>query len=589
MGEIKSRGVIPPERETGDMNKAKESIYEGRVSLFLEPREAFAIDREMKERWPEIVRDVPEGYSGGMMLLAEILSIFDEGLKAEFRCVDFSNPDMFGGGDWNWELRTPRYSLSHHLSQEIRESWSSLRVDVDKCRIPRLPFPMYFEWNEEEGALALVLGNIPESMAAELEKVTKRLFKTPGIRREPPRTRMSRMRELLLSEGLCLDPLKSSDPKANKIVATFLVDDERKALQAFEEVKEIKFYLHPGFYRIFPAVLEESSPKVRREVIDWLASTSESWRMELLRLALLDEHEDIRLAALEGLWKKYDNDSTPAILEAVTRRGFSPRNEAIKALARLANSKFSEECRKSLSPYLDDPDVGFRREVVRVMARFETPEMKEFFSAAIRDSDSLIRETGAWGLARIGDPTTRELLATLARDKDPEVAGNSVGFLKLLDRSRTRHMVQTFEWWRVCDGCKGGETWSIEDLRGPRREFSDEPASGTKTTRFDDLVAAIRKSEPEVLKLWVETHIAVCRRFLAETGKPGRNSGEDERKKSAKAAADLLKSLANILEGENRVSAVPDDLLRLNRYRFDLELNRCEPRPRLCPFEDASK
>jgi len=512
------------------------------------PRDGGDVVARRREFGEDLDRVVPRD-SAGAVFLCELLSLLDAPARATFTCSVYTETDMFGGCERRYAISTGRFVLRREQEQEIRESWSSLDVKVDVTVVPRLPAPRYLVWNGECGRVELTVGNVPSAMADELVRLADELFAEADVARRGYTRRADDKAAALKVRGCCLDPVRTVSDRVNRLAARVLDGDEATALQAFAEFRRRSFVEHPGLKRLVPILVDESPVALRLAVVDWLAEGIEDYQRAGLRRALLDEHAEVRAAAVAGMDRRYDSDGVPALLHALEWGGLPEWELALPVLQKISRSSHVIDLDRVLGPGLADPSLA--QAVMRVLGRFDHPLVARRCASLVGHPDGLVREAAVWAIGRVEDGCSVEELEAFLADDDERVRAMAWHACELHDLAPCRRRVREFDRLR-------------------RRATGDEQA-------FLAALQALRQDEPDVLQRWLDVHRTVCDLYAAEVGRDG----------AAQAAvASLSERWDEVAAGVDLVVTADGEALRWYDGRFDLYVDPVEPRPELLPFVD---
>jgi serine/threonine-protein kinase len=176
--------------------------------------------------------------------------------------------------------------------------------------------------------------------------------------------------------------------------------------------------------------------------------------VELERLARVDPHRHVRVAALEALVKQQSNGSGTVIpgpaLAALRDEDLVVRNKAIEILSQLT-TPIGEQ----LVELLEDDSEVVRRSAVEVLTRICDPDSVRALVTALRDRDWWVSNRATDALATIGGEPVVEGLLPLFDASEEFLRRTAIEVLQRLDLPPTReHLTRLYH---------------IEDESGRRR------------------------------------------------------------------------------------------------------------------------
>lgn len=168
----------------------------------------------------------------------------------------------------------------------------------------------------------------------------------------------------------------------------------------------------PKFEARVAELAHHKLPAIRKGAIGAAAQLPGTKAEVLLIRALADQHQPIRVEALDLLVKR-DQDRTIPTLAALLEAGDSLRSHVIRALGQMR----AIEAAPNLESLYNQCGRHEQVEIVRALTRMGGPRVPEFLRARLSESPE-IRRVAARGLASLVDPTHLPLLLTLAGDAD---------------------------------------------------------------------------------------------------------------------------------------------------------------------------
>ncbi len=186
----------------------------------------------------------------------------------------------------------------------------------------------------------------------------------------------------------------------------------------------------PRFEARIAELAHHPLPAIRKAAIRAAAQLPGTRPEVLLIRALADDHQPIRVEALDLLVKR-DQDRTIPTLAALLQTGDSLRAHVIRALGQMR----ALEAAPNLETLYDKCARHEQVEIVRAMSRIGGLRAPEFLRARLSESPE-IRRAAARGLAGLADRTHLPLLITLAGDPDWHIrveAARALGRLQMAE------------------------------------------------------------------------------------------------------------------------------------------------------------
>lgn len=168
----------------------------------------------------------------------------------------------------------------------------------------------------------------------------------------------------------------------------------------------------PRFEARIAELAHHDLPAIRKAAIRAAAQLPGTRAEVLLIRALADDHQPIRVEALDLLVKR-DQDRTIPTLAALLQTGDSLRGHVIRALGQMRAIEVAPNLESLYHHCARHEQV----EIIRAMTRMAGPRVPEFLRARLSEAPE-IRRAAARGLASLVDRTHLPLLLTLAGDTD---------------------------------------------------------------------------------------------------------------------------------------------------------------------------
>lgn len=139
--------------------------------------------------------------------------------------------------------------------------------------------------------------------------------------------------------------------------------------------------------------------------------------LELLLIALRDEHASVRIAAARALSRNPRQAALPALVAILTDTEWVVRTEAVRALGKLSDP----EALAALLVAVRDTDSAVRAAALLALGETGSPEAIEPLHAALQDDDWSIREAATFALTQLVASTTTPSLLNTHLDQDPAI------------------------------------------------------------------------------------------------------------------------------------------------------------------------
>ena len=175
--------------------------------------------------------------------------------------------------------------------------------------------------------------------------------------------------------------------------------------------------LVPAATIFFEAVLNHGSFAEKKEAIRELGRLATPDAVRTLSLALADDDERVRDAALGALSHIGSNDALAVIASAANAPDPWTRSEAITALA----TGVTESAVQYLTLAMSDSDPRVRMSVVDALAEIPTEQAVEVLSQALQDDDPDVRMHAADALEEVGDEIAFRTFMRARADDEPDL------------------------------------------------------------------------------------------------------------------------------------------------------------------------
>lgn len=201
------------------------------------------------------------------------------------------------------------------------------------------------------------------------------------------------------------------------------------------------------FQKAWPSIAVER----RRQIINLLVEIAEgSFEVNfdpIFRFCLSDEDEQVRRAAIEGLWE----DDDPALINPLIKLlrddpSIIVRAEAATSLGRYVllgeldkiKAKYFAQVQKALLETIRSPseDLEVRRRAIESIAYSSEEEVRGIIEAAYYDEDERMRLSAVFAMGRSADPYWSDLVIKELESAKPEMryeAAVACGELRLLE------------------------------------------------------------------------------------------------------------------------------------------------------------
>ena len=141
-------------------------------------------------------------------------------------------------------------------------------------------------------------------------------------------------------------------------------------------------------------LLTSSDPWEREDAAEALGDRRQPEAIEVLGLALQDENEEVREAAIHALIRIGSDHAARTIAVALRDRDVSVRKEAIEALGKIGGG----DAIQALGSMLRDEDPWLREETVEALGKIGGESAITLLQQALHDEDRFVRESAAEAL-----------------------------------------------------------------------------------------------------------------------------------------------------------------------------------------------
>ncbi len=159
------------------------------------------------------------------------------------------------------------------------------------------------------------------------------------------------------------------------------------------------------------AIAYPSNPVVRAEAVEALESVASDDIRPWIRSAMLDEHPGVRFAACMAVGRLRDASAESGLRTCLGDSDPSVRVGALFGLHRLG---YTEESGRLSGYLLFANESTVRRNAALAISLLDRPSAVRLLAAAMKDSDSGVREHALEGMARLGNNEARQELAFMA-------------------------------------------------------------------------------------------------------------------------------------------------------------------------------
>jgi hypothetical protein len=151
------------------------------ITLQVEISAERKLSERRRRRWREIVRRVESPIDAAKIIfLGELLEVLDPaGKPCQFRCSEYSGPDIFESMDVAWSLATQRLTIYRRVKQEISEGWQRVEVELNETSLTGFEGRVRLLWDGDyHGVMPMkvVLTGIDPETAEQIVKLARRLF-----------------------------------------------------------------------------------------------------------------------------------------------------------------------------------------------------------------------------------------------------------------------------------------------------------------------------------------------------------------------------------------------------------------------------
>jgi|GEM_PF-3282064 len=407
--------TVPPKTTLQSDKKTdrNQSSSDGLYIITLILRSPVPLSPQYTSRWETVAKSTKSD-APYLIFLAETLTILDNGSNANFSVVDYTEYDMFGGCDREWTIATKKARIFRNNRQEIRESWSSLRVDVDNTEISGIPEGRYITWNGDVGS-GLEIGNITDEMKKSILKVAYELYKDVSCesKEAPPHSR--------LRSSLLMGEKRSENPPPDEIKGLILLVGDQEndvSVAALKRLGEYKLLGDPNVKKaVTDAILHGKAP-VQRCAVRLPGEARDKSYLPVLIKALKDGDSSVEEGAVDSLRQIGDTAAVPHLLNMLKSTLDYVRHKAIIAIGELRQPEQSREIIRNLMPYLTDESQYVREITVNVLSRYHDPRLVAPFIKCLKDNFEWVRMESARALGAWGARDAVPALITALSDSD---------------------------------------------------------------------------------------------------------------------------------------------------------------------------
>ncbi len=201
------------------------------------------------------------------------------------------------------------------------------------------------------------------------------------------------------------------------------------------------------FRETWPTVPTERRASVTAELVEIAESDFEVSFAPIFRFGLQDSSEDVRVAAIEGLWEVEDI----ALVRPLLRMLDGDPSLRVREAAAVSLSRFVLMAELGKLPdsivetlwdalwaviHTTDVEVDVRRRAVESLAFFDRPEVHEVIQAAYTDVEPKMRISAIFAMGRTGDQEWSDTIMSELETNEPEMrfeATRACGELQLIE------------------------------------------------------------------------------------------------------------------------------------------------------------
>jgi HEAT repeat protein len=425
--------------------EAPRSSPQGSVTLKLELSEPRGIPAGVQARWQEMIRAVRKYDAPYLVFLGELLGLLDADPQPRFTCRTYSDVDMFGGRDQDWELRARRASIRRQIKQAINDSWQSVEVDANTLEIRGLPSGVFIEWEGDlSDPMEVTIGNISPGLAEQIAALAGQLFAAV----KQTRTGGSELPRVKSASGALRSELKrelrfGAEPRSYLVDAPSLLpmlwdEDEDVALAALAKLERVGLTSRPEVLDAMMPALQHDSSLVRSAFAKVLAAAGTPAAVLALIAGLGDSSGTVRAEAAAVLARAGGRQAVPALVAALADRYAGVRKAAVSSLGSLLAGQADPAILEQMAALLTDDDQYVRDVAAWTLKDFRSPVLLEPLLRALADPYFAVRHGAVLALTTQGDARAVPDLIPLLEDEHGGVRISAVEALAELGDLRAR-------------------------------------------------------------------------------------------------------------------------------------------------------
>src|SRR5581483_9328594 len=213
--------------------------------------------------------------------------------------------------------------------------------------------------------------------------------------------------------------------------------------------------------------LTDPSWKIRIQATQRLGKIGKKAPLELLLVALNDQHDSVRAAAARALGRNPRPAAISALVKALSDKEWVVRTEAALALGQMGERAPLE----ALLSATRDQDAAVRAAAHQALGEVGAQSTLEPLGIALQDEDWSVREAAALALGRLDEHDALPVLLDARQDRDPAVSKAAETTLRRFDSGSFASLPppsDSFAQW-------------LERIRSPQRYLanSEEQFAGT--------------------------------------------------------------------------------------------------------------
>ncbi len=270
----------------------------------------------------------------------------------------------------------------------------------------------------------------------------------------------------LLSKSEKYDPNRLiqlfEDPEIHKNVLVQILNSHKQSLNSnklFEALDKVDKKIRVLIFKVLEDIVQDSmvpkllvyaeskDPNTRLHVARLLAKFSTEQVRDKLFQLLKDNHNEIRLTALDGLGKMKIPVSAREICPSLRDPNLTIQAKAIDTLVKIEDPNIV----KYLVGILQDESEYIRRAAVEVLNEVADPRAIKDLLSAMRDQDWWVKVRAADALGSIGGPKVVEAVLGLLNDDDEFLRRTAVEILNSIkDERAVDYLINALDdedWW----------------------------------------------------------------------------------------------------------------------------------------------